>query len=224
MAAPAPQPQDLTNLANVKAAIDPNVATPSTSDAILQQYITRCSDSIATFCSRTFYARQYVENRNGQGTMAMRLKRTPAWLLSSVAINTYAIPISATANTGGWFLDDDGKFVYLRGGSGWPMMAPGFFPRGYGNVAFIYSAGYLTPGQLALTPVPTFPAPGPPAFPTDLEEATIEMTILMMRQRTRIGDTGVSIGTERLNFYLKSATAFAQETIEQYCDVSFPLS
>ncbi len=219
MAAATPQPQDLTNLANVKAAMDPNIPTPSSSDAIIQQYITRASDAIAGYCSRVFQAQTYIENRNGYGTVAMRLKHTPAFKLTSVTVDGSVVPQSTGPLTGGWFLDDDGRFVYIRGGT--PSLAPSLFSRGLGNVQFVYNAGWLTPGQIAGTP-PVF-SPAPANQPTDLEEAAVEMTILMMRQRTRIGDTGTSIGTERLNFYLKAATAFTKETIDRHSDNAYPL-
>jgi hypothetical protein len=221
MASPTPQPQDLTIVADVKAAMSPNIPTPSTSDDIIQQYITRCSDAIATYCSRTFQAQEYTENRNGYGTYAMRLKRIPAFQVNSVTVDNYVVPQSTNALTGGWWLDDDGKFIYIRGGLN--FTAASAFCWGVGNIQFSYWAGYETPGQLQQDPVPTFPV-SPLALPTDLQDACIEYVMLRMRQRTRIGDTGTSVGQERLNFYIKAMTPKTQMTLDNYKDNSYPLS
>ena len=221
MATPTPQPQDLTTLANVKAAMSPDLPTPSTSDAIIQQYITRCSDAIATYCSRNFYAQEFTENRNGYGTTAMRLKRIPAFQMVSVTVDAYVVPQSTGPLLGGWWLDDDGHFIYIRGGNNFNTAA--LFNYGIGNVQFVYWSGYLTPGLLAQDPVPTFPTT-PPSLPNDIEDATVEFVMLRMRQRTRIGDTGTSVGQERLNFYIKAMTPKTQMTLDNYKDNSYPLS
>ena len=216
------QPQDLTTLAAVKEALNPNLPSPATDDDILQRNITRCSDSMANYCSRTFQAQEYTENRNGYGTVAMRLKRTPAWKLVSVTISGWSVPQSTGQLVGGWFLDDDGNFVYIRGGCNYGLNS-GIYTYGIQNVQFVYWAGYLTPGQLLQSPAPTFPQ-DPPSMPNDLERACIEYVILAYRQATRIGDTAVGLGPERISYYMKSMTPETIQTLNRYADPAYPLS
>lgn len=145
-----PSPYDLTTLASLKQYISPATATSTTADSILQQIITGVSKGIAQYLSRTLFCQQWTEIRNGSGRRALRTLVYP--ILSVQGIN-----ISYVAGQPGQVLTSnnyafDTWFIYLE--PGWAF--GNSFSQGKQNITLTYTAGFLTPGQIALLSLPAW--------------------------------------------------------------------
>ena len=189
--------RDLTTLANVKSYIAPGVIG-NTDDATIQRLITEVSQSCSDFVAMPFFAQLYVETRNGTGMRALRMRRAtrliPITAVESVTIKTYEIQLPANPLAGGYVFDE--TTIYVRDGDGWFKLVAPYFTRGFQNVVVMYWGGFVTAGQVANAV--TFPVGiTPPAEPPNLEQVCIEATILALRRRTRIGDTGLSVQGQR---------------------------
>jgi hypothetical protein len=73
---------------------------------------------------------------------------------------------------------------------------------------------------IALYPVPVFP-PQASFVPEDLVLACQEQAALVSKNRTRVGDTGVGIGPERISFYLKDMHETTRQKLNRHREV-FP--
>jgi len=149
-------PLDLTDLATVKAQLVPEISGTG-SDAVLSAIITAVSTWAQQWCGRTFMAQSYTENRNGNNRDSMRTKNYPLISVSSLTLNSQTVS-ATTGNIGAGWINDD-KFIYLRqglntAGGGGGLWAPGIFTKGIKNVTIIYTAGFITPGQVAIGNLP----------------------------------------------------------------------
>ncbi|MGH7104701.1 MAG: hypothetical protein ACREFJ_20165 [Acetobacteraceae bacterium] len=151
-----PNPRDLCDLAGAKAYIVPALSATTASDAVLGAIIAGVSRSIEAYLGRELMAETWTEMRNGTGQQRLALKHFPAIGVTSLTIETSAIPAAGkppTASWGGYTFDD--RFVYLSPGY---LGYPNHFPRGAQNVQIVYSAGYITPGMIAVAALPAWAA------------------------------------------------------------------
>lgn len=213
---------DLTTVANVKAYLSPS--TGSTDDALIQRLVTEVSAACARYCSVTFQAAQYIENRNGTGQRVLRVRQAtkvmPMYNLSAVTIDTYSVPLSPSPLSGGYTNDE--IFIYLRGQLSF-VLTPLFFTRGYQNVQITYWSGFKTAGQVSLGT--TFPAGvNPPTQPFDLEQVAVEMCVAAIRRRSRIGDTGTSVGGVHASYMMAEMPDSAKSALQRYMNVGLSVA
>lgn len=189
---PATNAIDLTTLAAVKAWIN---LTGTGDDQVIQDAITAFSSyvlhltgrgpadgSIPTASPFTSVV-NYDEFYDGSGTMRQPIRNWPIASVSAVNVNGQALPQSTSINTWGWVVDQDKKFISIRGGysptvatfqnyryqtgRGFGAQGPGFSP-GVQNVEVVYSAGFA-------------------AVPFDLEMAARKTVGLNYKRRSWIG-------------------------------------
>jgi hypothetical protein len=145
-------PRDLASLNAVKAFISPPLSGTSASDGVLAMLISGVSRSIEAYLGRELMARSWMEMRNGSGQTSLTLRHFPVIGVARVVVDTRPIPAAGnppTQSQGGYTFDD--RFLYLSSGiSGSPQR----FVRGYQNVQVVYSAGYITPGMIAVAGLP----------------------------------------------------------------------
>lgn len=162
-------PNDLTDLETVKSFLVPVNGTVA-SDAVLSGLISGASRLILSYLSRTLTAASYTELRNGNRRSSIRVLHWPIISVSAVKIDGQPIPSAqGQSPVAAGFVYDD-KYVYLRkgvpegggggyllGGSfgGWEAPFLSSQPNaGIKNVEIDYTAGYITPGQLAIQSLP----------------------------------------------------------------------
>lgn len=211
---------DLCTLADVREYINALGTQQHADDDVLQRLITSVSQGIANYCSRQFLAQQITENRNGRNEIAMTVKWSPIYVVSSVSIDGTAVTQSTSPTVAGWVNDE--RMVYLRSGV-YTGFAPQIFCCGILNVQIVYWAGWQTPGQVALAV--TFPSGiVPPPLPLDIQQACVETVMLANRQRTRLGDQSIGVGPERITYFLKSMSDASRETLGRYQNSAFPIT
>jgi len=150
------EPRDLCDLASTKAFIVPVLSATTASDAVLSALISGVSRSIEAYLGRELMAQTWTEMRNGTGQNRLALKHFPVIGVTGVTIETSAIPAAGnppTQSWGGYTFDD--RFVYISPGF---LGSPAYFPRGAQNVQIVYSAGYITPGMIAVAGLPAWAA------------------------------------------------------------------
>lgn len=162
----APNPIDLTTVANVKAWVQ--ISSGNTSeDAIIQDAITAFSAYVLRATGRGpadgsvpdespfVTVVDYDEVYDGSGTYRQPIRNWPIASVTSVTIDGQAIPQSSSVSTPGWVVDGDKSFISLRGGMA-PNVATfsnyrnqynrcgygGGFTAGIQNVQVVYSAGF----------------------------------------------------------------------------------
>lgn len=145
-------PRDLCGLGEAKAYIVPALSQTAAADAVLATIISGVSRSIEAYLGRELMAQSRTEVRNGSGAERIAAKFFPVFDVASVTVDATAIPAAGTPVTqsaGGFTFDD--RFVYIgRGFLGFPRR----FARGFQNVSLVYSAGYITPGMIAVANLP----------------------------------------------------------------------
>jgi hypothetical protein len=157
--------RDLTTLADVKGYLyagTPSVSVPNVDDARLSSYMTAVSSWIARYCGRIkgsvnlFPAQAWVEVRNGNGAVQMRLRALPIISVTSVMIEGNALTSGQGSLVSAGFTWDD-QYVKLR--QGYPVgSAWSWFNRGTLNVQFDYLGGYNTPGMGVVAALPDWQA------------------------------------------------------------------
>ena len=157
---------DLAALADVKAWLAGSSGIGSTDDALLSRLITDASGVVAAYLGRpSLTPRTMTERLDGNGRARMFLPHYPVLQISSLAIDTVAVPAAAAPTAGasqplGYLLEP------------WDGLPPGrpqaldlfalCFRRGRQNVVATYTAGYAVENEPASAPA----APGPyPAAP-----------------------------------------------------------
>ena len=200
MPAPDPDITDLTDLASVESFL--GLSSGNADEAMLQMLITGVSAEIVGYCQRdSFLARASVtENRNGDGQDRLPFLNPPVFAVASVSLDGDLLIEASDERAAGWTFDTD--YVYLRHGT--PRMGGPFgisrFNRGKQNVEIVYSCGYNTPGQVKATATVT----GAPSLPNDLKLSATELVAMRYRQSKRWGETGLSEGPIRVNYFIKA--------------------
>lgn len=189
-------PRDLTTLANLKGWLyEAGVTTPTATDTLLERLITACSVFMQgdNQIGYPIASASYNETRNGTGGTRMLLRRSPVTAVSLVSIDGVSISARLPLANGGYYgyIFDDIS-VMVCGGI--------FFPRGYGNVVFGYTAGY-------------------PVTPPDLEQACIDIIGDWFKYKDRIGQLSMGIEGQTISFTNVPITARAKGVINNYRQV-----
>lgn len=169
-----------------------------------------------------------TELRNGHGQREMMLRLYPVNVLGSVGLGGTPQVAAVNDSTDGWLLDVVGVqrrgVVSLRGISAWST-GGGYasFGGGSSKIRINYGYGYWTPGQAVLlsggtADQPAAPPSGVQVLPYDLKEAVTEIVALRYIQKDRWGDTGMGMGPERVNYFLKEMHDSSQQALMAYQD------
>ncbi len=139
-------PTDLTSLADCKAWLG---LTSTGDDAVLASLITAISAAVLADLGRTVLPRIVTDTRGGNRT-SLPLAQWPVTAVLSVTVDGIALAAAPTPGVAGWWLDPPdamppGTMQRLHS-------IAGCFPRGRGNVAVTYRAGYEVRGEAALVP------------------------------------------------------------------------
>lgn len=202
----APQPFDLTVLANLKGYLFPSGTTPTANDALLQRQISAASMAIQNWLgydvqsgrmlAQTTYTEQADAIIDGSGwpnewLYPIPVRYPPIQSVTSVTIDGLAIPSGGDAvQTPGYFFDSEQPImVYVAGYR--PMV------RGKKDVLVVYSGGY-------------------PAIPWDVEEACIEMVALRYKETGRIGERSKSMAGETISYIVSALPPAAQAALQPY--------
>ena len=139
-------PTGLTSLADCKAWLG---LTSTGDDAVLTSLITAISAAVLADLGRSVLPRTVTDVLRG-GSTSLPLRQWPATSVISVTVDGAALAASPAPGAGGWLLDvpdamPPGAMQRLHA-------VGGRFPRGIGNVAVTYRAGYEILGEAALVP------------------------------------------------------------------------
>jgi hypothetical protein len=184
---------DLTTLADVKAWLQTGQsAFPPTDDVLLTRLITAASQYIQTWLNRRIAVADYLEVRDGTGGQRLQFGCFPVCAVLSLTIDGIAIPPApppspSTGLTAGYLFSS--TELAVRGY---------FFTRRVQNVAFSYTAGYMT-------------------TPPEIAQACIELAALRYRERTRIGEVSKTVGSgETVSYSQKDMSAPISTLLQQY--------
>ena len=166
---------DLTTLDNVKAWL-PDMASVTTSDALLTRLITAASQAVCVYTGRaSFEVQDYSELYDGRSRPWLVLRQWPAVAVTSVFVSCSFQPANVTLEP-----------PLSGGGAQKLMLTDGYFPYGVSNVTVSYQAGYAT-------------------TPLDVEQAVIELVGERFRARERIGLSAKTLGgQETTGFTIKA--------------------
>ena len=196
---PATNPIDITTLAAVRlwAGIKTGTVAPD-EDQIIQDAITAFSayvlhitgrgtaDGSLPAASPFVYPVAYDEFYDGSGTMRQPIRNWPIISASVVNVDGQAIPQSTSINVWGWVIDQDRRFISLRGGYS-PTVAT-FQNYRYQGGRYGYGAGVQGPGFSAgIQNVEISYLAGFFGVPYDLEMAARKTVALNYKRRGWIG-------------------------------------
>lgn len=176
---------DLTTLDAVKAWL-PDMANVRASDDLLQSLITAASRFVCNYTGRpAFDLLSYSEDYDGCGHSYMLLRQWPAVAVQSIGFcsTTRTDPTSFKLES-----------ALTAGGNQRLSLATGVFPRGRGNVAIAYQAGYAD-------------------IPADVAQATVELVGERFRTRDRIGQTAKTLGGQETTAFSLAAMSPAVEAM-----------
>lgn len=182
----------LTTLANVKSWLEIDTLV-TTNDAILTRLIDSCSSYIESWLNRKILQGTYTENYDGRGGNAITLAQYPITALTSVSIDGVAQTILAsteTTKTGVRYVD---RQLVINGD---------VFPRGRGNIAVVYTAGYSS-------------------APSDIEQACIELVSLRYKngRGNRLGVKSKNLAGEHVLFFDGDMADSTKELLLQWRNV-----
>lgn len=178
---------DLTTVAAVAAYIGGVDASDQAINDLLQTLVTSASAFAANYCSRDFRKQTYTQSYNGTGTSTLMLRAAPVSAVSSLSIEGTSVAAAVNGAACYGYVFDDAGVVYLRG--------PYAFPMGAQNVTVTYAAGWVTPGQNAITPATAT------TLPMDIQQAVIELVSVKYKaQRNNIGISARMIAGETISY------------------------
>ena len=139
-------PTDLTSLADCKAWLG---LTSTGDDAVVAALITSISAAILADLGRTVLPRIVTDTLRG-GYASLPLRQWPVTSIVGVTVDGVVLAVAPVAGVAGWWFDPPdpappGTMQQLHS-------IPGCFPRGRGNVAVTYRAGYEILAEPALVP------------------------------------------------------------------------
>jgi hypothetical protein len=199
---------DFTTVADLVTYINPNLGTTDQTNLLLQTLITSTSRWICRFLNRIIPAQAYTEVRNGNGVSAMKTKQWPILSVQSVTWQYFQpLPPAPVYTLTPGLISSDEWFIYLQGFC---------FPVGYQNVTLGYTAGYLTPGQEALS----ITVEGAEPLPDDLTLACWQLCALSYKRRTRIGDSSHGEGPERVSYIMDAMDKATRDILMYHKEVA----
>ena len=139
-------PTDLTSLADCKAWLG---LTSTGDDVVLASLITAISAAVLADIGRTVLPRVVADTRGGNRT-SLPLRQWPVTSVLSVTVDGIALTAAPMPGVAGWWIDPPdavppGSMQRLHS-------IEGCFPRGHGNIAVTYRAGYEMLGEAAVVP------------------------------------------------------------------------
>ncbi len=217
---------DLTTLSAVKSWVQ-IAQTVTSDDQIIQDCITAFSAYVLKLTGRgptdgsipassPFVAPvSYDEFYDGSGTLRQPIRNWPITAVTSVNVNGAAIPASTSIKTWGFVVDQDKKFISVRGGyspnvatfqnyryqsgrGGFGAQGPGF-SSGVQNVEVVYTAGFN-------------------GVPFDLEMAARKTVALNYKRKSWIGQKSqaMAAGAGTLSYDDFEMSTQDQRTIQYY--------
>lgn len=125
---------DLITLQNVKDWLNADLSEsfPASSDTLIARMVTAVSRFAGSYLQRNLQPANYVETRDGTGTLMMFMRQRPIISISSLAVGNTTITPRAHPGANGYAYDKDA--LYLDGG--------GRFWHGIQNVSVSYRAGF----------------------------------------------------------------------------------
>ncbi len=166
---------DLTTLDNVKAWL-PDMASVTTSDALLSRLITAASQAVCVYTGRLgFDVEAYSELYDGRARPFIMLRQWPALEVTSVFVSAHYQPLTCALEP-----------PVAGGGAQKLTLNGGFFPCGMSNVTVSYTAGYAS-------------------TPPDVEQAVIELVGERFRARERIGLSAKTLGGQETTGFVTKA-------------------
>jgi hypothetical protein len=174
-------PLDTTTVAKVSNYLNPGTTFSAAEQQNIQDTITAWGLELLKLCGRGDQSNDvptqspfnqsvsYSEAYDGNGANRMFLRNWPITGVTSLQINTNAIPASTSITQSGYVIDASGKSLSLRGGSGTGTNFTTFYPSGCGggywfnkgiqNVLVTYAAGFKP--LLVVNELDTIPASAP---------------------------------------------------------------
>ena len=202
--ATSPSDIDLTTVAAVAAYIGGIDASDQSINDLLQTLVTAASAYAANYCSRDFRQQDYTQAYNGTGTQRLMLRAAPVISVSSVVVDYVSVPARGTT-TYGYVFDD--TMLYLTGCAA--------FWDGWQNIVVAYTAGWKTPGQIALA------GTGDVTLPMDMQQAIIETVALKYKaQRNNIGIAARMIAGETISYSQVDIPKSAKPVFDIYSRVA----
>lgn len=183
-------PNDLTTVDELHAWLAP--LTSTSDDAMIQLAVTWAS---RIFCYRTGQipgvggigntfnsAIAFSEIYDGSGNERQYLKNRPIQSVSSLVCSGVTIPQSTAYGIPGWYIEQDQNSLGMRSGgnanfvtaSYTPLLSGYYFPKGMGNIAVSYTAGYGT-------------------IPADVQMAVTHMASILYKRRGWLGERSRSM-------------------------------
>lgn len=157
---------------------------------------------------KNFYAQEYIELRNGDGTRGFTPLNMPLLDVYEVYVNNVSIPLRPGPSLPGWMVQNNRIYLddYAGGnpfpGDYGPYYVDGArwrYTKGRGNVLFHYRAGFET-------------------LPADVDGAVTQLVAWRYRERDRIGIRSRSVGggqsSEVVTYMVDSCPASVKEVIE----------
>lgn len=192
-------PTPLCVLADVQAYTG---ASDAATSAVYTALIPKVSAAIESYCARTFGQAVYTENRNGNNADRIVVRNRPLVAVSSVSINTLAVPPAPDAASFGYVFDD--TMIYIRLGnrlSPPPAGATGGFPvcfeRGIQNVVLVYQGGYAT-------------------VPPDVNQAACEWISFKTAKRQRPDKKNEVLAQQTIGFDLSGMPDMVKTLLQPY--------
>jgi hypothetical protein len=159
----------------------------------------------------------YDEFYDGSGTMRQPIRNWPIVSVSSVNVNGQVLPQSTSINVWGWVVDQDGKFISIRGGYN-PTVAT-FQNYRYQGGRYGYGAGIQGPGFAAgVQNVEIVYSAGFNGVPFDLEMAARKTVGLNYKRRSWIGQKAqaMAAGAGTVSYGTWEMDTDAERTIHYY--------
>lgn len=161
--------------------------TVSTADAELQRMLDVASAMAERYTERSFAAGARTEKRSGEGSDFLLLKDSPVLTITTLTIDTVAVPAS-DGTTAGYLFDDYSVFLrnYQNG-----------FTIGRRNITIVYTAGYAT-------------------IPADVQQAVIEIASQAFREKEWVGFQSKSLAGETVSFLRNGFPDSAKTVLDSY--------
>jgi hypothetical protein len=168
---------DLTTLATLKLWLPIN-STNTNDDATISRLITAVSGDFTHSAERPDLLKtSYTEVRVGDGSPQMVLYHWPITEITSLAVGSETIAVSADKVAEGYYIDSD-----IDPERVWNLWLAGGLSFADGQtIKIAYSAGYVQPGQMPVT--------GDIMLPEDIEQAVIDWCTYRYKERPNVSAT-----------------------------------
>lgn len=177
-------------LATIDAVKQLLIDTSDKDDVRITACLTRASAIIERYCNRTFAQTAFVEFYDGTGTDSLQLRNYPIIGTPTVLENGGALTVGTDPSLGPEVL------IYAREGRLVRNFSIWWEYHNYYKIS--YSAGYAT-------------------VPPEIADAAIEMTLIMLKEKDRVGLAQHTTGTVT-STYIRSLPQAAQWALDLHRD------